>query len=109
MSYIAVVAYPNEPDTEFNTDYYLKSHMPLVAKTWGPQGLKSWRVNKYEHDLAGATSKYLITATLIWESEEAAKKAVAGEGAPVIFGDIPNFTNKSPITLVGNELASQNI
>ncbi|EPS32480.1 hypothetical protein POX_d05360 [Penicillium oxalicum] len=109
MPYTAIVAYPNEPDTEFNTDYYLSTHMPLVAKTWGPHGLKSWNVVRYENDLTGATSKYLIVATLIWESEEALKKAREVEGAPAIFADIPNFTNKAPITLAGGVIASQDL
>jgi uncharacterized protein (TIGR02118 family) len=109
MTFTAVVVYPNEPDTTFDTDYYLKTHMPLVAQHWGPAGLKSWSVVKYERDLEGTSPKYLIAATLVWESEEAVKAAVAGEAAAIVFGDIPNFTNKKPITLAGSVIGSQEI
>ncbi|KAJ5160061.1 uncharacterized protein N7482_007065 [Penicillium canariense] len=109
MTYTAVVAYPNEPDTKFDIDYYLQSHMPLVAKLWGPVGLKSWKVAKYDSDITGASPKYLITATLVWESEEAGTAAVKSESAPTIFGDIPNFTNVQPITLAGSVIGSQEI
>lgn len=109
MTFTAVVLYPNEPDTTFDTDYYLQTHMPLVAKLWGPAGLKSWSVTKYERDLAGTSPKYLIAATLVWESEESATAAIAGESASSVFGDIPNFTNKQPVTLAGSTIGSQEI
>lgn len=109
MTFTAVVVYPNELDTTFDTDYYLQTHMPLVAKHWGPIGLKSWNVVKYDRDLAGTSPKYLIAANLVWESEEAVKAAVSGETAPIIFGDIPNFTNKQPVTLAGSTIGKQEI
>ncbi|CEJ58643.1 ethyl tert-butyl ether degradation EthD [Penicillium brasilianum] len=109
MTFTAVVIYPNQPDATFDTDYYLQTHMPLVAKHWGPHGLKSWNVVKYERDLAGASPKYLIAATLVWESEEAVKAATSSESAPIIFGDIPNFTNTQPITLAGSTIGGQEI
>ncbi|KAF3384925.1 hypothetical protein F1880_002571 [Penicillium rolfsii] len=109
MTFTAVVLYPNGPDTTFDTDYYLQKHMPLVAKTWGPAGLKSWSVVKYDRDLAGTSPQYLVAATLVWENEEAVKTAVAGEGAAVVFGDVPNFTNSKPITLAGNVIGGQEI
>jgi uncharacterized protein (TIGR02118 family) len=107
MTFTAVVIYPNEPDTTFDTDYYLQTHMPLLAKHWGPAGLKSWSVVKYDRDSAGASPKYLIAATLVWESDEAAKAAGAGEAAAIIRGDVPNFTNKKPVTLAGSTIGGQ--
>ncbi|KAJ6088050.1 hypothetical protein N7499_004232 [Penicillium canescens] len=107
MTFTAVVVYPNEPDTTFDTDYYLQTHMPLVAKHWGPVGLKSWNVVKYDRDPAGTSPKYLIAATLVWESEEARKVAASGEAAAMIRGDVPNFTNKKPFILAGSTIGSQ--
>lgn len=40
------VLYPNVSDATFNLDYYLKTHMPLVVKEFGPHGLKGWKVAK---------------------------------------------------------------
>lgn len=33
-----------EKGTQFNMDYYLKTHMPLVQEKWAEHGLKSWKV-----------------------------------------------------------------
>ncbi|KAJ5690191.1 hypothetical protein N7462_004583 [Penicillium macrosclerotiorum] len=107
MTYSAVVAYPNDEDITFDTDYYLKTHMPLVAQHWGPHGLKKWEVVKYERDLAGSKPAYLITATLVWDNEDAVKAALQSESAALVFGDIPNFTNKQPVTLAGTVIGGQ--
>ena len=109
MTFISVVVYLNEPDITFDTDYYIQTHMPLIAKHWGSVGLKSWSVAKYEPDLAGTPPKYLISATLVWESEETMKAARAGESVAIIRSDIPNFTNKQPFFLVGSIIGSQEI
>lgn len=47
MSAIVTVAYPRPSgEVKFDLKYYLDVHMPLVAKTWGPKGLKSWHVTE---------------------------------------------------------------
>lgn len=43
------VVYPAKEGAKFDMDYYLKSHMPLVEKTWKSYGLKSVR-NHYTGD-----------------------------------------------------------
>lgn len=104
MVYHAAVMYPNEDDIQFNEEYYLKTHMPLVDSIWKKYGLQSWEIIKYTRDLSGAPSKYLIAAKLVWESEESAKNALADADSSKVFADIPNFTNKAPITLAGHGL-----
>ncbi|KAK6076609.1 hypothetical protein SCUP515_05438 [Seiridium cupressi] len=49
MSAFITVAYPRPSSGElkFDLNYYLDCHMPLVAKTWGPNGLKSWTVTEH--------------------------------------------------------------
>lgn len=101
MSYHASVMYPNDEDITFDESYYLKTHMPLVESIWKKHGLVSWKIIKYTTALDGSRSKYLICANLVWESEEGAKKGLQDPEAPKIFADIPNFTNKHPITLGG--------
>lgn len=60
------VLYPNGSGKKFDMDYYLNSHVPLVAKTLG-DALKG---ASYDKGLAG--------------------------GAPILMGDLPNFTNIEP-------------
>lgn len=93
--------YPNDEDITFDESYYLQTHMPLVESIWKKHGLVSWKIIKYTTALDGSRSKYLIAANLVWESEDAAKSALQDPEAPRIFADIPNFTNKQPITLAG--------
>ncbi|EMR61779.1 hypothetical protein MGN70_004284 [Eutypa lata] len=94
------VIYPKEAKSDFNMDYYLKTHMPLVAKIWGPHGLKSWSVATLDED-----SGFYVQAVLVFESLEAFQKAPTGD----IFGDIKNFTNTSPVKWVGNLEATSTV
>jgi uncharacterized protein (TIGR02118 family) len=96
--------YPNDADIQFNEEYYMKTHMPLVESTWKNHGLNSWRVTKFPTGLDGSRSEYLIMATLEWESEEAIQNALKDPASATVFGDIPNFTNKKPVTLAGAQL-----
>ncbi|PNS19231.1 hypothetical protein CAC42_2408 [Sphaceloma murrayae] len=93
------VLYPQGAD--FNLDYYLKSHMPLVSKTWTPEGLKSWKVVQLPED-----QPYGIQAILEFESMDAFKAASTGESAKSVLGDIPNFCDKQPIFLTGPVVGS---
>jgi uncharacterized protein (TIGR02118 family) len=104
MPYTAIVMYPNDSDIQFDESYYMKTHMPLVEATWKKFGLNSWQVTKFPKTIHGARSEYLIMATLQWESEEALQTALKDSGSAQVFGDIPNFTNKKPITLAGSNL-----
>lgn len=104
MPYHAAVMYPNEGDIEFDRKYYMSVHMPLVETSWKKHGLNSWQVIEYTKSLDGSPSKYLIAAKLVWESEESVQNALKDPETPKIFADIPNFTNKQPITLAGVSL-----
>jgi uncharacterized protein (TIGR02118 family) len=104
MTYTGIVMYPNTEDIQFNDSYYIKTHMPLVERTWKKYGLTSWRVTKFPKALDGSRSQYLIMATLEWENEESLKSALQDPGSAEVFGDIPNFSNVQPVTLAGSEL-----
>ncbi|KAK5171808.1 uncharacterized protein LTR77_003444 [Saxophila tyrrhenica] len=89
------VVYPK--GCSFNMDYYLSTHMPLVADTWGSYGLKSWKVIKMGED-----SPYSVQATLEWGSMEDFQKAASSETAAKVMGDVPNFTDGSPTLMSGD-------
>ncbi|KAJ5408848.1 hypothetical protein N7509_002731 [Penicillium cosmopolitanum] len=105
MPYHASVMYPNDDDITFDESYYLQTHMPLVESIWKKYGLVSWKIIKYTTALDGSPSKFLIAANLEWKSEEDIKSALQDPETPKIFADIPNFTNKQPITLGGPALS----
>lgn len=96
------VAYPIGDDTHFDYDYYLSTHMALVAEHFGPH-MQSAQATK---GLAGGPNTpppYYAIATLIFADQDAMNAAMAN-GAPVI-GDIPNFTNVQPQMLIGEVIA----
>ncbi|CAH0058762.1 unnamed protein product [Clonostachys solani] len=85
------VLYPS--GHKFDLDYYLNTHMPLVGKNWGPEGLKSYEIVQFTEG-----GVYQIQAVLKWTSLEAFNKAAKD----VVLGDIPNFTT-APATLITGE------
>lgn len=101
MVFHAAVMYPEESGMTFDESYYMQTHMPLVERVWKKHGLQSWHVVKYTQALDGSPSKFRISAALVWESEDALRKALADPESSQVFADIPSFTNTSPITLAG--------
>jgi uncharacterized protein (TIGR02118 family) len=99
------VMYENTADATFKLDYYLKKHMPLVSEKFTPHGLKSWRVVKAAAGPTGDKPPYSIIATLEFDNTDQFKAAIAAEGGPV-FGDVPNFSNKSPVVVIGDVVGS---
>ena len=97
MPVVFTVSYPNDADVNFDLDYYLKSHMPMVEKIWTPFGLKSWHVLTYPK---GSDNPYIVQAMMRFE-DDALDKALAAAEAKEIFEDIPKFSNKQPARWTG--------
>lgn len=82
-------------------DYYLKTHMPLVASSWTQYGLKSWKVVKFDDD-----APHSVQATLEWGSLDDFKKAATSESAAKVMGDVANFTDGQPTLGSGDVVGS---
>jgi len=106
MSVSATVLYPAEADATFDMKYYLSTHMPLVQKHWGPHGLTDWKVIEFQAGPDGS-KPYSVQATLTWKDGESLQKALAASETASIFGDVPNFSNKSPVFMAGAVVGSQ--
>ncbi|KAF2723818.1 hypothetical protein K431DRAFT_301342 [Polychaeton citri CBS 116435] len=91
-----LVSYPQ--GVKFDMDYYLKTHMPLVADNWTHYGLVSWRVLSYPDD-----APYKVSALLEVSSVEAWEKMSTSAQAETVFGDVPNFSDKQPVVFKGTE------
>ena len=99
------VLYPNESDATFNLDYYIKSHMPMVQEQFGPYGFEGYQVLK----LVGTPdpsqpSPYTIQATLNFKSQQDFEEALKNT-AEKVLGDVPNFSNKGPVLMIGDKVA----
>nr|POF02540.1 hypothetical protein CFP56_58171 [Quercus suber] len=72
--------------------------MPLVAQSWTPHGLTSWKILQ----INSPDSIYQIQATLEFETSEAIQKAMSSEGTPKVMADIKNFTTSEPVIIAGS-------
>jgi uncharacterized protein (TIGR02118 family) len=100
--------YPNAPDASFDMDYYLSTHMPMVAEQFGPYNFKGYSVSKIKGipkpDKTMDPSPYSVQAVLNFDAVQDFQAALSAVGEK-IMSDVPNYSNQSPILLVGEKLA----
>ncbi len=100
---LLTVMYPVQPNSEFDMDYYLNSHIRMVADRWGTMGMQGAQIAR---GLSGADPEspatYQIIAMVQFESLDALQNAFAAYGEE-IFGDVPSFTDVSPVVQI-NEI-----
>jgi len=106
MSVKAVIAYPHNPSGRFDIDYYMSTHMPLVAKHYTPFGLQKWEVLQFTATGDGSAPAYVAQTILTWENEEQIQKAGASEAGKMLTEDIPNFSSDKPIFMIGKSAGS---
>jgi uncharacterized protein (TIGR02118 family) len=102
------VLYPQTSDATFNMDYYLSTHMPMVAEQMAPYNFKGYSVCKIKGipkpDKTMDPSPYSVQALLNFDSL-ADFQAALRDTAEKVLGDVPNFSNQSPTLLIGEKLA----
>ncbi len=90
------VMYPNAPGAKFDHEYYREKHMPMVKSRMGDR-CKYYTVDK---GVAGGTpdapATYIAMGHLFCESVEEFQTGF-GPHAEEILGDIPNYTNQTPV------------
>ena len=96
---LVTVMYP--AGETFDTDYYLKTHMPLVKERWSAYGLKSAQAIKGIAKPDGSTPDYQMTALLTFGSIDDFKAAGKAHGKE-IFADIPNFTKAQAVVQIND-------
>ncbi|KIW08793.1 uncharacterized protein PV09_00727 [Verruconis gallopava] len=97
------------PPGKFDLDYYLNKHIPLVAKVWGPKGMKDWRVVKNGPGPDGADAPYQIACVITFDSAESLQAALTDPGSKEVFEDPKNYTDevsRKAIFLAGETVAS---
>jgi uncharacterized protein (TIGR02118 family) len=88
------VMYPNEGD--FDMDYYMNTHIPLVHKLLDSFGLVRTEVDKgIGTAKPGAPAPYVTVAHLIFDSLENMQKGLQAHD-PDLAADVPNFTKIKP-------------
>ena len=86
------VTYPGDAGTRFDRDYYVRHHVPLVMRCWGPLGLQSctafWPAD------AGAGT--IAIAECRFRDEASMHSALASPETPRVMADIAHFTDATP-------------
>jgi uncharacterized protein (TIGR02118 family) len=82
------VFYPETDGATFDHDYYVNSHVPLAAKTWG--------VDAVEID-KGVNGPYVAAVHFIFDSMDAFGAALGAEGTGAVQADVANYTTIEPV------------
>lgn len=95
--------YPHTPDARFDFAYYVDKHMPMVKDRFG-EACKYYTIDK---GLAGMTPgsapTYSVACHFFFDSVGAFQSAFAPH-AHEIMGDIPNYTDISPVIQISEVL-----
>ena len=90
------VQYPRSEGAKFDMDYYCNKHMPMVAERCG-DALKGMTITEgLSGGMGGQPSANICVGTLTFESVDAFGAAM-GPHMPEIMGDIPNYTDITPV------------
>lgn len=87
------ILYPRTDDVTFDMDYYVGTHMPMLADALG----------EHCHGWGAASIPAGKYAAMGWAvaSGQAEWDAMLAEHGANIMGDVPNYTNVRPELLVG--------
>ena len=100
------VMYPNTPGARFDHEYYRDKHMPLVKARLG-DACKFYTVDKgLAGGAPGAPATYVGMCHIYADSVEAFQKGF-GPHAQEIMGDIPNYTDLSPVIQISEVVVGQ--
>jgi uncharacterized protein (TIGR02118 family) len=95
------VFYPNAEGKNFNTEYFLNKHLPLVQETLGSLLKRTSADVGLAGGEPGAPAPFKVIGHLFFDSVEAFQTAF-GPHAQALMGDIPNFTDIQPVIQISD-------
>ncbi|MCW3006656.1 MAG: ethyl tert-butyl ether degradation protein EthD [Solirubrobacterales bacterium] len=98
------VMYPSGDGSTFDHDYYRERHMPLVAELMG-DALKGTAIDRgLAGGAPGEPPTYVTVGHMTFDAVEDFQAGMAEHGEQIL-GDIPNYTNITPVLQI-NEIVS---
>jgi len=95
------VMYPTTPGARFDHDYYRDRHLPLLQARLGA-ACKGYTISKgISGGAPGTEPPYVATCDIFFESLTSFEQAFAPH-VQEIRGDIPNYTDISPIRQISD-------
>ena len=101
--YKVSVMYPNDQGAKFDFEYYRTKHMEIVTKHLKPFGLVKTGVDKGVSGGGDQPAPYICIGFLYFETLDGYDKGIAEAGS-ILRGDIPNFTNITPVRQISEIL-----
>lgn len=99
------VMYANTPGARFDFDYYVNKHIPLVKARLGA-ACKGCTVDRgMAGGEPGAPATYIAIGHVFGDTIEALQAAYEPYAAE-IMGDVPNFTDLTPMAQISEVLTS---
>lgn len=95
------VFYPNEPGARFDHAYYAQKHMPMVAEKMGDACLRYTVDRGIAGGASDAPAPFVGMCHIYCDSVESFQGAF-GPHAEEIMGDIPNYTDLSPVIQISD-------
>ncbi|MEZ5993095.1 MAG: EthD family reductase [Planctomycetota bacterium] len=92
--------YPATEGARFDWDYYTTKHFDIIRESCGPHGLVTASAQQCVPGPDGSAPPFVAVAHIDFESAEKFQAAFAA-AAPILMGDIPNFTDIQPVINVG--------
>lgn len=90
------IFYPNKPGSRFDSDYYMKVHMPMAAELLAPALLAVSVEIGVSGAMPGQPPAFWAICGFTCQSAEAFTEAFLPHAAK-LQGDIPNYTDIEPI------------
>ena len=101
---VVSVLYPKAHESHFDHNYYLQKHIPLVRSRWQAMGLMEDMLVRGVSTLDGGQPGFELIGFLTFQSAEQVQAALAAFGQEII-GDIPNFTDVTPVIQMNNPVS----
>ena len=89
-----MVAHPDIPGSDFNEEYYVEKHLPMVYQHWAQYGLLDWKVIRFDKSSDGART-YLVAACMTWKSVENFNQAMASDSMGMLVDDLQEFQQQA--------------
>ena len=93
------VLYPNGSGAKFDMNYYVTKHMPMVKARCGPACRSIAAEGGLGGGAPGSPAPYIAAGYLTFDSVAAFQEAFAPHVGE-IMGDIPNYTNTTPVVQI---------
>ncbi|KIX07748.1 uncharacterized protein Z518_02402 [Rhinocladiella mackenziei CBS 650.93] len=81
--------------------HYQSKHMLLVKEKWSSHSLQDWKVVEFT-PIPDGSKPYSVACYLTWDSFDGLMSALAGEDGKIVMADVQNFSNKTPLFLMGD-------